>query len=331
MAPKIDPAILKALSLDGANTTLTSHGGSGFSSTYKLSSRGGDGKEKTYFVKTGEKGSEVMFAGEHLSLNTIHALVPTFCPQSFAYGALSSSSGSFLVTDFLNLSPPSSSKPGSGISLAHKLAKLHSTPAPIPNGYEKPMFGFPVSTCCGETVQENGFMESWADFYAENRLIHILRCAETNQGPSPSLSSLVHQIANEIVSRLLRSGHLTSPDGSPIVPVVVHGDLWSGNRGKGTIGTDDCVEEVVFDPSACYAHSEFEFGIMGMFGGFGGGFNGEYWEVKGRDEPVGEWEDRRSLYELYHHLNHYSIFGGGYKSSAESIMRKLIAKYGEET
>lgn len=206
MAPKIDPAILKALSLDGANTTLTSHGGSGFSSTYKLSSRGGDGKEKTYFVKTGGKGSEVMFAGkysilvhslkypqsryqrfrcvrnwslrnrgeetanttltpsshpgEHLSLNTIHALVPTFCPQSFAYGALSSSSGSFLVTDFLNLSPPSSSKPGSGISLAHKLAKLHSTPAPIPDGYEKPMFGFPVSTCCGETVQENGFMES---------------------------------------------------------------------------------------------------------------------------------------------------------------------------
>ncbi|KAH7370702.1 Fructosamine/Ketosamine-3-kinase [Rhexocercosporidium sp. MPI-PUGE-AT-0058] len=329
MAAKIDPSILKALSLDAANTALFSHGSSGFSSTYKLSSRGSDGEEKLYFVKTGGKGSEVMFAGEHLSLNTIHNIAPTLCPNSFAHGALSSSSGSFLATDFLNLSPPSSSKTGSGTSLAHKLAKLHSTPAPIPEGYEKPMFGFPVPTCCGETVQDNEFKESWADFYAENRLRHILKCAETNQGASTSLSSLVQTTINKVVPRLLRPGHLISPDGSPIVPIVVHGDLWSGNRGKGTIGTGG-VEEVVFDPSACYAHSEFEFGIMGMFGGFGGEFNKEYWEVKGKDEPVGEWEDRRSLYELYHHLNHYSMFGGGYKSGAESIMRNLIKKYGED-
>ena len=30
----------------------------------------------------------------------------------------------------------------------------------------------------------------------------------------------------------------------------------------------------------------------------------------------------------YHHLNHYAIFGGGYKGGAMSIMKKLIAKYG---
>ncbi|KAG4419932.1 hypothetical protein IFR04_006969 [Cadophora malorum] len=288
MSPKIDLAILKALSLDAASTTLASHGGSGFSSTYKLSSRGSDGEEKLYFVKTGGKKSETMFAGEHASLSTIHGIVPTLCPQSFAHGQLSSTTGSFLVTDFLNLSPSSSSKPGSGVSLAHKLAKLHSIPAPIPDKYDKPMFGFPVPTCCGETVQDNTFKKSWADFYAENRLRHILR-------------------------------------------FVVHGDLWSGNRGNGTIGSDGGIEEVVFDPSACYAHSEFEFGIMGMFGGFGGSFNKDYWSVKGKDEPVGEWEDRRVLYELYHHLNHYAMFGGGYKSGAESIMRKLIKKYGDGT
>jgi len=33
----------------------------------------------------------------------------------------------------------------------------------------------------------------------------------------------------------------------------------------------------------------------------------------------------------YHHLNHYAMFGGGYKSGAESIMRKLIKKYGDGT
>ncbi len=81
--------------------------------------------------------------------------------------------------------------------------------------------------------------------------------------------------------------------------MVVHGDLWSGNRGRGTIGADGGVEDVIFDPSSCYAHSEYEFGIMGMFGGFGSSFNAAYWKVKPRDHPVEEWEDRQQLYELY--------------------------------
>lgn len=67
--------------------------------------------------------------------------------------------------------------------------------------------------------------------------------------------------------------------------------------GRGSIG-DGPVEEVVFDSSAAWAHSEFEFGIMGMFGGFGASFNKEYWKYKPKDEPVEEWEDRVQLYEL---------------------------------
>lgn len=31
----------------------------------------------------------------------------------------------------------------------------------------------------------------------------------------------------------------------------------------------------------------------------------------------------------YHHLNHFSIFGSGYRGGAVSIMRQLIAKYGD--
>lgn len=67
--------------------------------------------------------------------------------------------------------------------------------------------------------------------------------------------------------------------------------------GRGSIGGGP-VEEVVFDPSAAWAHSEFEFGIMGMFGGFGGSFSKEYWKYKPKDEPAEEWEDRVQLYEL---------------------------------
>lgn len=66
MAPKLDPAIIKALSLDPALTSITSHGASGFSTISKITTKV-DGKEKLYFVKTGSgKNAEVMFAGEYL-------------------------------------------------------------------------------------------------------------------------------------------------------------------------------------------------------------------------------------------------------------------------
>jgi len=47
----------------------------------------------------------------------------------------------------------------------------------------------------------------------------------------------------------------------------------------------------------------------------------------------------RKFYEIYmkiadinryHHLNHYSIFGGGYKGGAVRIMKGLIKKYGKD-
>lgn len=33
--------------------------------------------------------------------------------------------------------------------------------------------------------------------------------------------------------------------------------------------------------------------------------------------------------DRYHHLNHYAIFGVGYKGGAVSIMKKLVKKYGD--
>lgn len=64
MSPKIDPAIIKALSLDVSTTTIASYGGSGFASTFKIASKTEDGEEKLYFVKMGKgRASEVMFAG----------------------------------------------------------------------------------------------------------------------------------------------------------------------------------------------------------------------------------------------------------------------------
>jgi len=156
-----------------------------------------------------------------------------------------------------------------------------------------------VPTCCGNTVQPNTYSTSWAEFYGSHRLRAILESAEKRNGKDSKLSTHVESTILEVVPALLADGHLTTSAGGPIMPVIIHGDLWSGNHGKGSIDGGD-IEEVVFDPSSSYSHSEFDFGIMRMFGGFGKGFEEEYYRFKegGKDEPVDEWEDRIKLYEL---------------------------------
>jgi protein-ribulosamine 3-kinase len=293
MPPPVDSAILEALGLDPAQTKMTSHGGSGFASTFKLTSTV-DGAEKNLFVKTGTgRNADVMFTGEHASLNAIHDAVPNFCPRSHAHGTLSTGGDRyFLATDFLDLG--SAAGNSSGESLAAKLAKLHSTPAPVPDGYDRPMFGFPVTTCCGDTPQENSWKSTWAEFYAENRLRSICRAAEKNNGPDRELADTVEKTASRVVPRLI--GDDTIKGG--ITPVVIHGDLWSGNHSTGQIAGQGGIEEVVFDPSAVYGHSEYELGIMEMFGGFGSSFFREYEKLVPKAEPKEEWDDRVQLYEL---------------------------------
>ncbi|KAK5050047.1 hypothetical protein LTR84_004167 [Exophiala bonariae] len=332
----IDAAILRALALD-ASSKISTHGGSGFASTFRITTQ-----SAPIFIKTSSSSdAAVMFEGEHASLNAIHDAVPSLCPESLAWGKLDKG-GYFLATEFLDLS--GGGRRGGGVrsskSLAQKLAKLHSTPAPKPDGYDTPQFGFPVQTCCGDTPQSNAFTSSWAEFFAQERLLAILKRGEKNNGSDSELRRVVQKTVDEVVPKLLADGHLGGKDG--IKPVVVHGDLWSGNKGRGsfvgrtrdkTNADEDAeagVEDVVFDPSACFAHSEYDLGIMNMFGGFSSSFFKEYHAILPKTEPESEYQDRIALYESYHHLNHWAIFGGGYKSGALGILKGLLEKYGDK-
>ncbi|CAI0425231.1 unnamed protein product [Linum tenue] len=96
-----------------------------------------------------------------------------------------------------------------------------------------------------------------------------------------------------------------------IEPCLLHGDLWSGN-----ISSDKSGEPVILDPACYYGHSEAEFG-MSWCAGFGGAFYNAYFEVTPKQAG---FEKRRDLYMLYHYLNHYNLFGSGYRSSAMSII-----------
>ncbi|CAG7968838.1 unnamed protein product [Penicillium olsonii] len=323
--------ILQALSLSKA-TLSTSGLGSGFTSTGTIHAQvpSTGPQERQYFVKTSSNGTaaEEMFTGESESLNAIAASVPGFCPKALAHGALDQKTH-FLATEYLDLRIRGKSTGQE--TLAQRLGKLHSTPAPPDPETGRARFGFPVPTFCGDTKQPNRFCDSWADFYANERLLTVLATSEERNGRDKGLREAVEKTAGVVVPRLLGDRHLGYKDGvgEGVTPVVIHGDLWSGNASRGRIVGEE-PGDVVYDPSACYGHSEFELGIMNMFGGFGGKFFEEYHAIVPKTEPVAEYRDRVELYELYHHLNHHAIFGGGYRSGAMTIMEGLLRKHGRE-
>lgn len=325
MSP-VPPSILRALSLPldlaPSKATLSTSGlGSGFSNTGRIiisipktqtnALSEEDEEQRQYFLKTSPDGQE-MFYGEFASLNAIADAVPGFCPRALGWGPLDEGKGYFLVTEFLDLSgrsSRSSTTKSSKTSLAHRLGKLHSTPAYSSSASAK-RYGFPVPTYCGNTRQPNEFHDSWAEFYANERLLMILKESERKNGSDAELRELVTRTAETVVPRLLADDHLGYDhhgQGEGIYPVVVHGDLWSGNASHGRIvgpSPSPSAEHegdgggVVYDPSACYAHSEYELGIMHMFGGFGKAFFEEYHSIVPKTEPVEEYGDRIKLYEL---------------------------------
>lgn len=158
------------------------------------------------------------------------------------------------------------------------------------------MFDWPTPTYRGSTQQINTFCSSWGKFYSENRLLACLQRIDDAHGTDKELRAGVEAIVQRVVPRLLGNGHLGGRPG--IRPVLVHGDLWIGNRVRGRIASWSGPEEITFDPSVCYAHSEFEIGIMRMFGGFSAGFFHEYHRIVPKTEPKEEYEDRIKLYQL---------------------------------
>jgi protein-ribulosamine 3-kinase len=59
---------------------------------------------------------------------------------------------------------------------------------------------------------------------------------------------------------------------------------------------------VIFDPATFYGHSEYDFGIANMFGGFSPSFYESYHKIIPKADGFSE---REEIYELFHHLNHW--------------------------
>ena len=155
---------------------------------------------------------------------------------------------------------------------------------------------------CGATPQPNPLSPTWSDFYAEHRLHHQLRLARARG---------LAKRDGEVIERAIERARTLLDDDEP--PALIHGDLWSGNLHVTPDGTP-----ALIDPAAYYAHREAELGMMTLFGGFSARVYDAYDEAR----PLrAGWRERLDLYALYHVLNHFHLFGGGYGAQAVALAR----------
>ena len=101
---------------------------------------------------------------------------------------------------------------------------------------------------------------------------------------------------------------------------MLHGDLWGGN-----IGYDDGGNPVIFDPAVYYGDREADLAMTELFGEFGRAFYDAYNDAWPLDRG---YAVRKTLYNLYHILNHLNLFGGGYAGQAQGMIDRLLAEIG---
>jgi len=203
----------------------------------------------------------------------------------------------FLELEFLELR---SLDAAAGATLGRQLAALHR--------HAGERFGWPADNFIGLGPQPNGWMDSWPRFFAERRLKPQFELARANGADRQMLQDGEH-LCDQVAAFFV--------DGHPL-PSLLHGDLWGGNAGMLPDGTP-----AVFDPACYYGDRETDLAMSELFGGFPSSFYAAYREAWALDAG---YETRKTLYNLYHVLNHFNIFGAGYLGQAKRMVARLRAE-----
>ncbi|HDP88404.1 MAG TPA: fructosamine kinase family protein [Thioalkalivibrio sp.] len=253
----------------------------------------GDGQR--YFVKLNDAARLDMFEAEAEGLSELRAANAIRVPRPVATGT--AAGRGYLVMEHITFDGRESSA-----RFGAELAALHRRTAE--------RFGWHRDNTIGATPQVNTWNADWVAFWREQRLGFQLDLA-ARRGAGTRLVDRGHVLMEHLPAFFA--------DYRPL-PSLLHGDLWGGN-----METDRDGRPVIFDPAVYYGDREADLAMTELFGGPGGAFYRAYDDAWPIDPGYGV---RKTLYNLYHILNHYNLFGGGYADQAERMTDRLLAELG---
>ena len=251
------------------------------------------GDSITYFVKLNQASQIQMFEAEALGLKQMLETKTIRVPNPICVGAVANSA--YIVLEWLELGGSNNTQ--SWEEMGRQLAAMHRCLPP-----QAGKFGWDLNNTIGSTPQINTWTSDWAEFFAEYRLGYQFKLARRKGGQFPLADRLL-----AVVPKLL--------DHQP-QPSLVHGDLWGGNGAVTASG-----EPVIFDPATYIGDREVDLAMTELFGGFNSAFYRGYNEVWLLDDG---YKQRKTLYNLYHILNHFNLFGGGYGSQANRMIEQIV-------
>ncbi|MDQ6986193.1 MAG: fructosamine kinase family protein [Mariprofundaceae bacterium] len=269
-------------------------GGGSISSAWRI-----DGAGRSYFVKINNTDSEHfdMFAAEYAGLQALATTNAVRIPRPVCHGKVAKTA--YLVCEWLNLARVSAD---SAEILGRQLAALHK--------HSAGQYGWHRDNTIGATLQVNTRNDDWCAFWRQRRLGFQLALAAAN-GFTASLQVKGERLMEKL--DVFLGGH------NPPV-CLLHGDLWGGNW-----AADEQGAPVLFDPAVYFGDRETDLAMTELFGGFPEVFYTAYQEAWPLDDG---YKMRKTLYNLYHILNHANLFGGAYAAQAEMMMDGLLAEAG---
>lgn len=254
--------------------------------------KGRDGRR--FFVKFNLASRLAMFEAEADGLAELDRAGAIRVPKPVCSGV--ADQRAYLVLEYLELGGH-----GDAVVLGQRLAGLHRA--------HEQRFGWWRDNTIGSTRQSNAWQDNWVAFLRVHRLGYQFRLAEQNGAPASLIS-----LGERLLADLDGFFH-----GHTVLPSLLHGDLWVGNfaYAKG--------EPVLFDPAVYYGDREADLAMTELFGGFPAAFYDAYQD----DWPLDPgYPTRKTLYNLYHILNHYNLFGASYASQAQHMIGQLLAELG---
>lgn len=253
----------------------------------------GIGKQQV-FIKTNCRNRLKMFEAEAEGLCQIANARAVRVPEVLCTGV--SEDTAFIAMQAIQFSAPVTS---SYRNFGQQLAALHH--------HRESRYGASLDNTIGSTPQTNSWSDDWCQFWRDHRLGFQLDLARRNHAPAALIDDGL-RLRDECKSLFKHK-----PKAS-----CLHGDLWQGNWAFDHTGL-----AVIFDPAHYFGDRETDIAMTTLFGRAPVDFYAAYHSAYKLDDG---YSVRETFYNIYHILNHYNLFGGGYATQAHNMVQNVLSE-----